>query len=393
MPFRLQTAGDWLRYLQNDNRDRSWLLAYEDTLINLIRQGLSREVEYHETVDLLMQLFPYFVKVHAHIEAWSPLLMDALLPAQDLQDNALQLQVFRWMGEIFLKDGKHQSANRVFSIALERADAGHSKEVLVAVYAGLFKLQWFDVNHKAFQSLVHHASGIALTLHDPLLHIELYDSLALAFARLGDFSSALGYGQTAFVIAHYRADAAAVAHTAYTLAAVYRQFAHQSQLSTPLCLASEFLEIARASIAHTEYAWQYSLLAYEQAGIYHQLGDFEAAESWFKQALDEALRLNLPQYVVVARHGLGLSQGRLGRYEPARANLLAALDLWTNLKNHFEQANTHYALADLEYAAGNHAFARQHLLSASEIVNTLPDTPNTAFLRAQIEELLGAMLS
>src|SRR5882724_5926724 len=138
MEFRLsaESESDWLRYIKNVGEPLQWLAPYENNLLTLLHQGLNRERQFRESYELLTQVFPYFALSLSHTEQWSPLLWDALLMAQDIKDNDLQIKVFCWMGEAYLKIGKHESARKVFSTALEHAEAGQIDEMKVAVYTG-----------------------------------------------------------------------------------------------------------------------------------------------------------------------------------------------------------------------------------------------------------------
>ena len=126
---------------------------------------------------------------------------------------------------------------------------------------------------------------------------ELYDALAFAYARIGETQTALGYGQTAYIFWNVIRDNAGMGRTAFTLAEVYRYAARYEDSDICLERALEYLEIARSKMAKTQHVWQHSLIAYTQASIYFQRGQWEEAESWYQIALDEAKSMNRLQFL------------------------------------------------------------------------------------------------
>lgn len=205
--------------------------------------------------------------------------------AQDIKDNDLQVKVFRWMGEVSLKVGKHQIAHDVFLTALERAEAGQIDDMKVAVYIELIKLQWFNLKQNLTQTLVKQALDIAAQIENHALQAELFDALASAYARLSYTEIALGYGQTAFAYWTLVKSHSGMGRAAYTLSAIYMHIGQLKDDKRFLNQAISYLEIAHDELAHTDDMWQYPLLAYEQAAIYFQLEEFEEAASWFQQSL------------------------------------------------------------------------------------------------------------
>ena len=391
MEFKLssESVSDWLRYIKNSGESLNWLVPYENNLLLLLHNGLNRERQFRKSYELLTIVFPYFALSLSHTEQWSPLLMDALLMAQDIKDNDLQIKVFRWMGEAYLKVGLHQSARTAFSTALERAEKGHIRDMMVAVYIGLFKLQWFDLKQNITQTFVKQALDTAKDIQDRALQADLFDALATAYARLADTDIALGYGQTAFTYWTSTKNHSGMGRSAYTLASIYMQIGQIKDDKRFLNNAMTFLDISRDELARTDDMWQYPLLAYQQAGIYFQLEEFDEAASWFQQSLGEAERMNSPQYVVIAQHGLGLAQAKLGHYPSARRYLHLALDHWNELKNGYEKASVLAGLADLELRAGDKALAKHFIGEGLQSIEDVQDQKMRQFMKDQLQEILS----
>ncbi len=356
-------------------------------MVSLLHVGLNREQEFRTTFELLTYVFPYFALTLAHIDDWPPLLIDALLMAQDIKDNDLQVQVFRWLGESYLKTAQHQAASHAFKTGLERAEAGEIDDMVVAMYIGIFKLQWFDLTQDVIQPLLKQALDAASRANDRGLRAGLYDALASAYVRLQSTQLALGYGQTAFAYWYSVRSHSGLGRTAYTLAVIYTHMTQLTEDKRFLSPAIEYLEIARDELAQTEDVWQYPLLAYQQAGIYYQLEEYEDAVIWFEQSLNEAVTTNSPHYIVIAHHGLGLAQAKLRLFVAGRRNLMAAMKIWDELSNAYEKGSVLIGLADLEYQAGNYEKARLHLYTGLDVASRVVDEGMRQFLIDQLNDI------
>lgn len=381
-------ARDWLRYIQNDSSDLSWLAPHEEALISVIQRDIYRDSEFHRAYDLLLLVFSYFSLTVRYLDKWVGVLMDALLQAQSLRDNERQVQILRWIGQAHLMMGKHDASHDIFAIALERADEGKIDHMMVASYAGLLKLYWFDLRQPLIHQVAEKAMETVRRVDDYRLKGELYDALAFAYARIGETQRALGYGQMAYIFWNVVQDNGGIGRTAFTLAEVYRYAARYEDSDICLERALEFLEIARSNMAKTQHVWQHALIAYTQASIYFQRQQWNEAESWYQIALEEAVNMNRPQYVVVVRHGLGLTQAKLGLFDAARSNLQLVWASWNEMNNLFEQADVLYGLADLEVLAGNIRLARNHLNDALELCSQLDNVRDVAYLRDCVQLML-----
>lgn len=390
MEFKIsaESVTDWLRYIHNAGEPLNWIAQYESNLLSVLQQGLNHERYFRKSFELLSLVFPYFALTLSHNEIWSPLLRDALLMAQDIKDNELQVNVFRWMGEAYLKTGQHESARSAFSTALERAEVGCIDDMIVLGYTGLFKLFWFDLDQIINKKLVDVALATAKQVQDKALQAGLYDALASAYVRLGDTDIALGYGQTAFVYWWSLRDHSGIGRAAYTLSAIYMHIAQLKDNKHFLSYSMSFLDIARDELARTDDVWQYPLLAYEQASIYFQLEEFEEAASWYQQSLSEAERMDSPHYTLIAQHGLGLSQSKLAQFHSARSYLKLALSRWEILKNSYEQASVLAGLADLEMRANDKASAKEYINTGLQRTEDVQDAKMRHYLQDQFQDII-----
>ncbi len=388
-PKLSESVSDWLRYINNSKEENlNWLAPHEETLLSVLRHGLNWEPEFLQAYELLTIVCPYFVLSLAHTQQWFPLLMDALVMAQDIRYRNLQLKAFRWLGEIYLKLGKYTAARDRFSAVLERAESSDINDLKVAVYIGLFKLQWFDLNEEINQTLVNQALETARQIDDRALQADLYDALAPIYARKMDTVTALGYGQTAFVYWMSANNHSGIGRTAYNVATIYVHMSHFEDDNRFLDNAISYLELARETLARTDDVWQHPLLAYEQAIIYFQRGDSRSAADWFRQSLSEAERMDSPQYIVVAQHGLGLALSKMGQYPLARRYLGFALKRWEELNNRYEKANIFVGLADLELNAGDKQLAKSYVDEGLRYTEDIQDQTMRQFMKSQFQDIL-----
>ncbi|MBI1282654.1 MAG: tetratricopeptide repeat protein [Anaerolineaceae bacterium] len=388
-PKLSESVGDWLRYLKNSKADTlNWLAPHEDTLLSILQHGLNWEPEFLKSFELLTAVFPYFGLTLSHIKQWFPLLMDALLTAQDIKYVDLQLKVFRWLGETYLKLGKPNAARDQFLNVLERAETRDINDLKVAVYIGLFKLQWFDLRLEITETLVQQALDTARLVEDRALQADLFNALAPIYARKTETEIALGYGQTAFAYWVSVNNYSGIGRTGYVLGGVYVYLNQLKGDRRFLRYAMTYLELAREALAHTDDVWQYPLLAYQQAVIYFQLGDYGSASSWYQQSLNEAESLNSPHYIVIAQHGFGLALSKLGQFSMARRYLRFALQYWEEVQNRYEQAAIYVGLADLELAAKDKKLARVYVDEGLAYVEDIQDANMQQFMRQQFQEVI-----
>jgi tetratricopeptide (TPR) repeat protein len=386
---RISPIRAWLERLDDHEDDLAWLSPYEGELIETLRRGLNFPPDYHEAVDLLSRVFSHFAERYSRPEDWRHLLMDALVPAMDLRDVRLKADVFRRIGELALKAGKANTARAMFEVSLADAEAGEIDSMVLSALTGLMKLQWFDLTQRVDDLLVQRANRLADESDQDDLRIEFYGALANLQFRQGHLQKALQTGRAALKLAQRSGDKACVGRMALTVAGIYRQIHLVQQDAKALDRADAYLELAAEKLSETEYALQFTALAYEQGVRDLQRQAYAAAEEAFSDALREALRLNIETHVTIARHGLGLAQTHTGKRSEARSNLEAVLEAWRQAGNRYEGASTLQALGYLEQCEGNRQRALEHLQQALRLCDELAAVPQTAALRQHIYDTIA----
>src|SRR5262249_52005588 len=122
-----------------------------------------------------------------------------------------------------------------------------------------------------------------------------------------------------------------------------------------------------------------------------QQGNFVKAEEWLSYALTKAREIGIPQNIVIAHHALGLTQTYLSKWNESRENLLAALDLWRSLDNHYELADVLQRLGSPEFKNEQYEQAQDYLNQAMEICMELQDVVQRDRLRGLIRNIIDLL--
>jgi len=389
-PSGPEGPGDWNRYIRN-NGDLRWLIPYEKHLASVIRKGLFRDHTFRDTILLLKQVVPYFVTNQLNVKLWLPILMDALIQAQNLKDNRLQIEVLGFLGESHIHTGRPDSALRVFMQALERANEERFPETLVAIYIGLFKMQWFDLRNPKTDEYVQDALSVAHEVDDLDLKANLHHELARAYIRMANMPNALAHAQTSYNYWQKLQNEIGIGRAAFTLAVVYRYSAFMEKMPDYLDTAEHFLNVAKERITPDEYAGQYTVLAYETGVLHLQRGNGQEALDWLGIALSKAVVLDVPHYIAISHHGIGLAQTHLRNYPEAREHLQTAIEMWKKMENSAEESSALQALGYLEGQAGHKQLARDYLNRALGVCETLSETPQRETLWKHIMDSIDEL--
>lgn len=172
----VRTTRDWLKQLESQHQNTRWLDQNEDELYAVIAGNLYRPSEFHDAVELLMMVFQHYALVLYHAKRWSPLLLQALVQAQDLRDNEIQISILTHMGESYIAWGKNTAAREAFSIALERADDGQMKEMMLAAYIGLIRMQSVSMGDEYDANLHTQALALSYEIDNLALKATLHQS-------------------------------------------------------------------------------------------------------------------------------------------------------------------------------------------------------------------------
>ncbi len=383
MSKHIMVARDWLKRLDEHQDDDRWLSSSEDELYQIVEGGLLVEPEFHDAVEILIRVFPHFALVLYHLRRWSPLLFNALVEAQNLRDNAMQVRILTHLGSSYFTGGKNAAAQDAFQIALHRAQDEQFSEMMLAAYIGLIRLQYVHVPEPLEADVVNKALALNKQVHELGLKASLHEALALVYSRSTDTSHlAIGHGETAYGYWSRLGNQLEMANTAYLIAASYR-FAGE------LNSAQRWLHQAASLFEKTDYQRQYTLVAVEQGTLYWQRGENDSALQWLNMGLQEAMQIGAKDYMASAYHSLGLTYINLQQYLQAEENLVQAIALWKEVGDYFEIASVHEALGYMEIQRGNHELARRWLEDGLLMCPEIPHHDQRAYREKKIRALLS----
>lgn len=372
---------EWLSCLNHEPPDTGWLSRNEDVLFAGVQRGLSQTFYFHDAVELLMLVFPYYALVQMHTRRWWPLLFDALADAHNLRDSAMLVQILTRLGESYIVFGKHAEAKNAFSRAIERAHEKQIAEMLLAAYIGIIKVEITQMSDGFDDAIVQHALQLANQVNDLTLKASLEQTLAMVYVYRKETALALGHGQTAYALWQKLQNHLEMGRTAIILSQAYR-------ISAQYDRSVHFLETAQEHFVKTDLARQEAVTAYEKGCLYLEQGQPSFAQEWFELALQEFKVVGMDHQIAGAAHALALAQIERNDIVNARTNLQAALHTWQDLKYWHEQANALYALGYLDFKTEQWDKARESWKQALHLCNKVPEAAFRSALEAQI---IGAL--
>jgi tetratricopeptide (TPR) repeat protein len=368
-----RSAHDWLTSIRN-HPDKSLLWLWNDNnqseLFKVIRWELNANHPKHDVFDLLILVFPVFMQHYLRYDEWTHLLRDALVTAQRIQDIDLQASIYRSMGDQFLQQGNPTAAREMFESGMEYAARNEYREMIVALYAGLFRMQWFSFQDEFTPRIIQSVLDESTQIDNKEIRLNLHDALAFGYLKSGDTIPALEHAQTALTLATMTGKPQFVAQMALTLSVIYTYIAVVDKIDHCLKVADKLLKYSRSLVKTPELGWQYFGFAY-QTGVQHlQRGKNRSAVQFLRRAVSEASDRN--DYLAASKHALALAQTQLNLLDDARTNLVEAVNLWEAMNNQLERASALQGLAYLEYLAGQYHAAIPHLHHALVICEAQP---------------------
>ena len=369
---------DWLESAQRHINDNRWLAGNENDLYTALKDGLQRPPTFHDAVKLLMMVFPHYALVIYHAKRWSPLLFEAIVQAQDLRDNEMQIRILTQMGEAYLNTGKHDAARGAFMIAFERAKDGQLKEMMLAAYIGFIQMQSVNIGDNYDPNLLSLAITLSAEIDDLALIAQLHDVLTLAYMYARQTIQAVEHGQIAYLYWHHLHNEVEMGKSLYLLAAAYR-------FAWLLRQAETILHIAASRFENTSYNRQYTILAYETGAQFLQRKEYEAAMQWLKLSLREAISIDSEPLIASSYHALGIAQTGTQAYREAEKNLSKAFDWWEKLGDRFELASAYQAMGNLENKRCKPTDAQYWLQKALTLCQGLPTSEQRSWLEQHIQ--------
>lgn len=374
----MEACRRWLRDVQEHEHDEYWLDQHGDEIYLLIQSCLSSPPKFEQVVDILLIVFPYYALQRSDILRWTNLLIEALLIAQTIGDDDLQIRLMQEIGQGRLVEGHYETARFAFLYVLEHAQYNHYDKMALAAHIGLIALESLHQTSYMADSFIRDALTLAHSMKDPALLARLHLVLCSAYAQLVRPLEALQYGQMAYAYWHSANNPTERGKAAYALASVYR-------FINKFDLAEEYLAIAEEMFSHTSYRRQYTLTIYERGVLFSKRGQYDEAVQWLEQAFNEASLLGINYLIASTRHALGFAQFELRQFDQAQENLKNAVIAWKTLKNSYQQANVYCGMACLEIRRGDQEQAGEWLRQARRLLDEVPQQELRDYLEKWIE--------
>lgn len=380
---------DWLDKLAAHHDNAAWLGENR----NVVYQVLHEMMFSPELMPLGVQ---HFLKIHHFIlkqedlKPWITLLLVALAGALRTDtDQELIGDIFGSMGDTYSSTGASKIALAAYKNKLNRVLEQGEIEELVSAYIALFKAQMFRQDPDFNEKMVQEAVMAVKQLGSLRLQAALYQALAFAYTQRGETQQTLAYAQMAYMCWAALGCVHEMARTIFVMAARCRE-------DGLLQLAEAYLEKAKSLYLASSDQRQYALLAYEQAALYRERGDYASAVAWSQIALQEFYNLKSPDYhthfVAMSHHILGLSKLGAEEYNSARENLWEAFKLWLVLDKTYEQAAVYNALGYLEKQLRNDDTALSYFEQALALCQQLPEMSARSSLEAIIQNNIDSII-
>jgi tetratricopeptide (TPR) repeat protein len=376
----MTTIRDCLRQVESHQKDTRWLSQHEDKLHTVVAGSIYRQSEFHDAVEILMMVFPHYALELCH-QKWSTTLVSALVQAQDLRDNEIQIRILTQLGEGYITWGKNTLSREAFSIALERAREGQFKAMMLAAYIGLIRMQSVSMGDTYDPDLLSKALTLSREIDDLTLKAALHQSLLLAYLHTRETVAAIEHGQIAYIYSHHLGNRLEMAKTLYLLSAAYR-------FAWLLERAEGILQFAAEKFEKTDYNRQYAFLAYDAAALHLLNKEYNDAAQWSTIALSEAINIDIPYLITASHHALGIAQTGLGQYQEAEQNLKYAIKGWEKLNNYYELVSAHQAMGNLDNKRREPENALLWLQKALELCMKTPPSSHRTWLESHIRETI-----
>jgi CHAT domain-containing protein len=297
----------------------------------------------------------------------------------------------------------YQSALSVLKLPEDWEQAGRANQQLGDIYVAHGDYEEGIAAYRA-------ALTSATQAGDPANISRANDYLGYVSRRLGDCEAATGYHRTSLKVAERisdegaraRAEARANNHLGLCYEAMALDDAEAGDskaASSKLAQAAAYerTAIAAALRAHDMFRVGYArralamILREASEQLTHEGENGEARAKLLREsleqastALEEANRMNEPEWQGLALHHMAVAQARLGKYEEARALLVKAGALWVKIEDRYSEGFSEMFLADeVEAPAGRDAQAVAHYDRAIALFTSLEvyDDISTALYR------------
>jgi tetratricopeptide (TPR) repeat protein len=334
-------CGEWLEDFNQWCLNRppdNWLRLHEIGIRASIAHDLYYPPELRNAFDLLVKVVYIYVVEFFHPTEWEPVLMDALVQAQELHDRPVMLRVYAALGTAYYAMGRNKKALSAFEITLDRSRTDEFEKMELAAYIGLIRVQATNLSADFEPDLF----ARALERSQQGAHAEtraaLYQALALVCINRWQLCEGLNWARKAFYLWRTIGEDMETAKTCYLLAV-------GSRMAKRYDRAQYWLKRTETYFGYTPYVLQQVLVDLEAGIVAYENDKHQPAEAILSKALEMAYQLRSDVYIFPISYMLGVSLIELGKLELAYKNLEIARQGWDSQQNNFELVKVYIALS------------------------------------------------
>ena len=343
----LRSLKYWQQQTQNLQPEQVKKLDKQRRNMNTAVQfGLSQPETWEATATVLLQAFN-FAEWRGYWGEWIPILQQALASAPE-KGTVIYGRLQNRLGQLYRLANRHQEAIEQHEEALQLAKKLAHDELKLVVYSGLseFYLEQSDMDN--VEKFSHLALNLAQTLPD-MERIEAFISKQLgeAAAYVGNWPKAIKYQKRAIHLWRIQKDPVYLARSLMDLGVTY--------------IKCEDFEVAKATFEEAGQILQPTINEMDKARIYLNLGVLYFREERWSEAEKAFLQINTialrecQEFALLARlyNNLGNVQLKLSRWDEALKNLTIAVEMFREMGNDLDLANSLGTLAHVCVAIDN----------------------------------------
>lgn len=374
----------WLDEFLENHDNETWLERYDhyvdDTL--LIALGVPRRAL--DGITGVLSIYKRRLE-QGHYKKLQLMLQRALLVAQNLNDSAMQSELWHMLGDMQVRQGLARSAALALEHArvraADRVDEAEDRMNLLKIYMAIIRLQLYRRDPAFRPRHIGTAIKLARELKSPDVLPELYQALVYVYCSRGEIRRAEYYARRALKLWEKQGNTTEMAHTAYVLGSACRHQAHD------LKKARHYLDMAGDLYARTNARSQYFLITYEQGTLLLEKKEYAEALLWLDDTLREYHLLGQEReiHLAILQHARGTALMYMGRYDEALELFDTAEAIWQKHGDEYSLAKLcndrgYIALLQKQYAA-----ARDYLHQALQTCEKLEQAADVTTLQEIIQ--------
>lgn len=349
-----------------DNYDDSlWLTENHTDLQASIRGALRDNTLTSEAVYAVLLAYPYMIRDGLDQKLWTQIVQEVFKAERT--------------GIPGLEDIETLTLDRQIRTSLRRARKKVMPPQMLGAYINLFLSQVYKKSLHFNTQVVLAAKDLARIVNDQKAYAELNQALAIAYNHWNQPILALNHAHLAY--SYYRNkkryDAGKAAHS---IAISHRLLSETDD-------ALEWIEIAGDLLVNAPVSRHYGCVPCERGLIHFMRGEYEAAEQWLTNAIDEANQMEAPDIAVTARESLALAWMNNNRLDDAEDILHEVLAYHQKNNAGYDVIRVYENLGYCLNAQGNKSEALEALQKAFDIYHSLDRAEHDAIYLERLEAL------